>query len=43
VIPRDLEELSGDYYPEANQRVCRAMLEMGKIDVAALHAAHDGA
>ena len=43
VIPRELEELSGDYSTEANQRVCRAMLEMGKIDVAALRAAHDGA
>jgi predicted 3-demethylubiquinone-9 3-methyltransferase (glyoxalase superfamily) len=43
VIPRELEELSGDYSTEANQRVCQAMLAMGKIDVAALQAAHDGA
>ena len=43
VIPRELEELSGDYTTEANQRVCQAMLKMGKIDVAALQAAHDGA
>jgi predicted 3-demethylubiquinone-9 3-methyltransferase (glyoxalase superfamily) len=43
VIPGELEELSGDYSTEANQRVCRAMLTMGKIDVAALQAAYDGA
>lgn len=42
VIPRELEELSGDYTSEANQRVCQAMLTMGKIDVAALQAAYDG-
>jgi len=42
VIPRELEELSGDYSTEANQRVCQAMLAMGKIDVAALQAAYDG-
>ena len=43
VIPRELEELSGDYTTEANQRVCQAMLKMGKIDVAELKAAYDGA
>ena len=42
MIPRELEELSGDYTTEANQRVCQAMLTMGKIDVAQLQAAHDG-
>ena len=42
VIPRELEELSGDYTTAANQRVCLAMLTMGKIDVAGLEAAHDG-
>lgn len=42
VIPRELEDLSGDYTTEANQRVCQAMLQMGKIDVAALQAAYDG-
>lgn len=42
VIPRQLEELSGDYSTEAHYRVCRAMLKMGKIDVAALQAAYDG-
>jgi len=43
VVPRELEELSGDYSTAANQRVCAAMLTMGKIDVAALQAAYDGA
>lgn len=42
VIPRELEELSGDYSTEANYRVCQAMLQMGKIDVAALQAAYEG-
>lgn len=42
VVPRQLEELAGDYTTEANQRVCQAMLQMGKIDVAAIQAAHDG-
>lgn len=43
VIPAALEELSGDYTTEANQRVCQAMLKMGKIEVAELQAAYDGA
>jgi len=43
VIPRELEELSGDYTTDANYRVCAAMLGMGKIDVAALQAAYDAA
>jgi predicted 3-demethylubiquinone-9 3-methyltransferase (glyoxalase superfamily) len=42
VIPRELEELSGDYTTAANQRVCQAMLKMGKIDVAELQAAYAG-
>ncbi|MFC6148487.1 MULTISPECIES: VOC family protein [Mumia] len=42
VIPRQLEELSGDYSTAANRRVMEAMLQMGKIDVAALQAAYDG-
>ncbi|KGN39214.1 VOC family protein [Knoellia subterranea] len=42
VIPRELEDLSGDYSTEANHRVAQAMLGMGKIDVAALQRAHDG-
>jgi len=42
VIPRELEELCGDYTSEANQRAFQAMLRMGKIDVAELQAAYDG-
>jgi predicted 3-demethylubiquinone-9 3-methyltransferase (glyoxalase superfamily) len=42
VIPRRLEELCGDYTSEANLRAMRAMLEMGKIDIAALERAHAG-
>lgn len=41
VIPVELEELCGDYSTEANLRACRAMMTMGKIDVAALQAAYD--
>lgn len=40
VIPRPMEELSGDYATEANKRVLRAMLKMGKIDIAALERAY---
>lgn len=40
VIPRQLEELSGDHSTDANHRVTAAMLQMGKIDIAALEAAH---
>ena len=43
VIPVELEELSGDYTTDANLRVCHAMLQMGKIDVATLQSAYDGA
>ncbi|NNU25954.1 VOC family protein [Isoptericola sediminis] len=43
VIPRQLEELCGDYTTPANQRAMQAMLQMGKIDVATLEAAHRGA
>ncbi len=42
VIPKQLEELSGDYTTEANLRTMNAMLKMGKIDVAALEAAYRG-
>jgi predicted 3-demethylubiquinone-9 3-methyltransferase (glyoxalase superfamily) len=42
VVPRQLEELSGDYTTEANLRTMRAMLQMGKIDIAALERAHAG-
>lgn len=42
VIPRRLEELCGDYTTPANQRATQAMLQMGKIDIAALEAAYAG-
>ena len=42
VVPRALEDLSGDYTTEANLRTMRAMLQMGKFDVAALERAHAG-
>ncbi|GAA1851632.1 VOC family protein [Myceligenerans crystallogenes] len=42
VIPRRLYELCGDYTTAANRRAMDAMLQMGKIDVAALEAAYDG-
>jgi predicted 3-demethylubiquinone-9 3-methyltransferase (glyoxalase superfamily) len=42
VVPRQLEELSGDYTTEANLRVMNAMLKMGKIDVPTLEAAYRG-
>lgn len=40
VIPRRLEELCGDYTTAANLRAVQAMLQMGKIDIAALEAAY---
>jgi len=43
VVPVQLEELCGDYSTPANQAACRAMLTMGKIDVAQLQAAYDEA
>ncbi|WP_277208809.1 VOC family protein [Isoptericola croceus] len=42
VIPRQLEELCGDYTTAANQRTAQAMLKMSKIDVPALEAAYAG-
>ena len=42
VIPKRLEELSGDYSTDANKRVMNAMLQMGKIDIAALEKAYAG-
>lgn len=42
VIPKRLEELSGDYSTDANKRAMNAMLNMGKIDIAALEQAHAG-
>ena len=42
VIPKRLEELSGDYSTDANKRAMNAMLQMGKIDIAAIERAHAG-
>ena len=42
IIPRRLSELLGDPDPARASRVRQAMLAMGKIDVAALEAAHSG-
>lgn len=35
------QELSGDYTSLANQRVCQAMLQMGRIEFAELQAADE--
>ncbi|MEV0951918.1 VOC family protein [Promicromonospora sp. NPDC050249] len=43
VIPKELEQLSGTYSTPGEIATMNAMLQMGKIDVAALQAAHDGA
>ena len=42
VIPKRLEELSGDYSTDANKRAMNAMLQMHKIDIAAIERAHAG-
>ena len=43
IVPRQLGELMGDEDPQKAQRVMQAMLQMKKIDIAALQAAYDGA
>ena len=43
IVPKALAELIGDPDPEKSQRVMKAMLEMRKIDVAALERAAAGA
>lgn len=43
VVPKRLEELSGDYSTDANKRAMNAMLKMGKIDIAAIEQAHAAA
>lgn len=43
VVPDDMGDLLSDPNNEAGQRAMKAMLGMKKIDVAALHAARDGA
>jgi len=40
IIPRALGELMGDKDPEKSKRVMDAMLQMKKIDIATLRAAH---
>jgi hypothetical protein len=40
VIPKRLDELCGDYSTDANKRAMNAMLQMGKIDIAALEQAY---
>ena len=42
IIPDRLSELLGDPDPERSQRAVQAMLQMRKIDIAALEAAADG-
>ena len=42
IIPRALGELMGDKDPEKSKRVMDAMLQMKKIDIATLRAAHAG-
>jgi predicted 3-demethylubiquinone-9 3-methyltransferase (glyoxalase superfamily) len=41
VVPRQLEELCGDYSTPAQIRTMNAMLKMGKIDIAGLEAAYN--
>ena len=43
VVPPILGELLGDADPEKAGRTMQAMLQMSKLDIAALLAAHDGA
>ncbi|MFC5929998.1 VOC family protein [Cryobacterium melibiosiphilum] len=42
IVPAVLGELLSDPDPEKSGRTMQAMLAMHKIDIAALHAAHDG-
>ena len=42
VVPPILGELLADPDPDRSRRVMQAMLGMGKIDIAALQAVHDG-
>ena len=43
VVPTGMEELFADPDPQRAQRAMQAMLEMGKLDIAALRSAADGA
>jgi len=42
VVPAGMEELFADPDPERAKRAMQAMLEMGKLDIAALRSAADG-
>jgi predicted 3-demethylubiquinone-9 3-methyltransferase (glyoxalase superfamily) len=42
IIPKTLGELLNDKDPQKSQRVMRAMLQMGKIDIGGLKRAHEG-
>lgn len=42
IVPDQLPELLGDPDPEKAQRTMQAMLQMTKLDIAALQRAHDG-
>ncbi|RPF22705.1 VOC family protein [Myceligenerans xiligouense] len=42
VLPKQLDELCGDFTTEANLRTMNAMLKMGKIEIAGLEAAYAG-
>ncbi|QNI31192.1 VOC family protein [Alloacidobacterium dinghuense] len=42
IIPRALGEMLSDPDPEKSQRTMKAMLQMGKIDIAALKRAYEG-
>jgi predicted 3-demethylubiquinone-9 3-methyltransferase (glyoxalase superfamily) len=43
VVPTGMEELFADSDPKRAERAMQAMLGMGKLDIAALHSAADGA
>lgn len=42
VVPKQLEEIFGDYSTEGSRRAVAAMMTMKKLDIAALEAARDG-
>lgn len=42
IVPRVLGEMLGDKHPEKSKRVMNAMLQMSKLDIAALKAAYEG-
>jgi predicted 3-demethylubiquinone-9 3-methyltransferase (glyoxalase superfamily) len=42
IVPAALADLMDDSDPERAQRVARALLEMGKLEIAGLRAAYDG-